>query len=97
MNYNKKKQSPINRVNSVNKFLSPKNKNSECDIKTSTPKVEKRIMSKYENDELAELSYCACDDYKTIVKKNSKLRNLLIKSYSSFSSISIIYYFSISF
>ena len=91
MNYNKKKHSPINRVNSVNKFLSPKNKNNEYDIKTSTPKLEKRNVSKCESDEFAELNYCPCDDYKTLVKKNSKLRNLLIKAYSSLQDIVIIH------
>ena len=88
MNNNKKKNSP-NRVNSVNKFLSPKNRKNEYD-KLSTPKLEKKNLSKLESDELMELNYSSCDDYKTIVKKNAKLRNLLIKAYSSLQEIVII-------
>jgi hypothetical protein len=91
MNYNKKKYSPIKRVNSVNKFLSPKYKNNEHDINISTPKLEKRNVSKYESDEFSELSYNPYDDYKTIVKKNSELIKLVIKAYSSLKEIVTIH------
>lgn len=88
----KKKSSPITKSNSKSRLLSPKGKIYEThENRQMTPKLEnKRLVQKSETEEYADLISNPYDDIKTLIKKNSKLRIILIKTSTSLNGIVLL-------
>jgi hypothetical protein len=77
----KKKSSPLTKCNSKSRLLSPKTKATDIESRQMTPKLEnKKLAQRSEPEEFCDLISTPNDDIKSLIKKNAKLRTLLLKN-----------------
>jgi hypothetical protein len=87
----KKKSSPLTKCSSKNQILSPRKISDNIEQRQMTPKLENRKIGQKSEEEYIDLVSNPLDDIKTLIKKNAKLRSILVKTTTSLNEIVTIH------